>query len=707
MTRVQRSGPWFWWGRAFFVALLAPACASQESARPAELAAAAGQPPVASKPKVSEARELIPREHLFGNPERARGKLSPNGEQTAFIAPVEGVLNVWVGPSNDFDAARPVTNDEGRGIRIFNFLPNGNQLLYLQDRGGNENFHPFFVDLDTGKETGLGLGPQVRAIPVASSDRQPDRMLLGINDRDARLFDVYAIELATGERTLVEENPGFAGWLVDEDLEVRFGVQPTPDGGQIMMARSEAGWTPFLEISGADALSSQPLSFNDEGDGFYMLDSRGRNYAALVVIDAKTGEVRETLVEPDQADISDVIFDPTTHRPIAYATDRLRQEWVGLTPEGTKAVEQISAKLEGDWSVTSQTLDNGKWLVAEDRPEDPGQVYLFDRLRGTVDPFYRTRPKLSDAPLQPMMAFDIEARDGLVLPAYLTLPRGSDPDGDGKPAQPVPLVLNVHGGPWARDSFGYDPEHQWLANRGYGVLSVNFRGSTGLGKEFVNAGNLEWGQKMHDDLLDAKAWAERRGITSPGQTAIYGGSYGGYAVLAGLTFTPEAFACGVDIVGPSNLETLLASIPPYWAPLKRMLATRVGDPETEEGQELLRERSPLYAASDIKRPLLIAQGANDPRVKQAESEQIVEAMQKNELPVTYIVFPDEGHGFARPENRGAFYAVSELFLADCLGGRAEPIGDAFEGSSLTAAEGAEHVSGLPEALESHEPKTAG
>jgi len=293
----------------------------------------------------------------------------------------------------------------------------------------------------------------------------------------------------------------------------------------------------------------------------------------------------------------------------------------------------------------------------------------------------------------------IRARDGLELVSYLTLPAGAW----RRPKAPLPMVLLVHGGPWARDEYGFDPNHQWLADRGWAVLSVNFRGSTGFGKAFVNAGDLEWGRKMHDDLLDAVAWAVKEGIADPARVAIMGGSYGGYATLAGLAFTPDVFCCGVDIVGPSNLETLLATIPPYWAAFFENLARRVGDPRTEAGRRLLQERSPLHAAGAIARPLLIGQGANDPRVKQAESDQIVAAMQEKKIPVTYALFPDEGHGFARPQNRLAFYALSEHLLSRHLGGRAEPIGDDLKGSSLTVTEGVAEIPGLADALESHAP----
>ena len=294
----------------------------------------------------------------------------------------------------------------------------------------------------------------------------------------------------------------------------------------------------------------------------------------------------------------------------------------------------------------------------------------------------------------PMHALEIASRDGLTLPSYLTLPVGSDPDGDGRPDEAVPMILFVHGGPWARDSYGFNSVHQMFANRGYGVLSVNFRGSTGFGKDFLNAANLQWGLKMHDDLIDAVDWAIAEKIAKPDEVAIMGGSYGGYATLAGLTFTPEKFACGVDIVGPSNLETLLSTIPPYWAPLVKIFHERMGDPNTEEGRALLKAASPLYKADRITKPLLIGQGANDPRVKQAESDQIVGAMQQAGIPVTYVLYPDEGHGFAKPANNVAFWAIAENFLAECLGGRAEPIGDALEPSTAQIVEGAEYVQGL-------------
>jgi dipeptidyl aminopeptidase/acylaminoacyl peptidase len=353
----------------------------------------------------------------------------------------------------------------------------------------------------------------------------------------------------------------------------------------------------------------------------------------------------------------------------------------------------------------SRTLDDRKWLVGFTMDDGPVRYYFYDR--DTKEPkfLFSNRSALEKQPLQKMHSQVIEARDGMKLVSYLTLPPGSDPDGDGRPNKPVPMILNVHGGPWARDGWGFDPEHQLFANRGYAVLSVNFRGSTGFGKKFVNAGNKEWAAKMHDDLLDAVDWAVKEKIADPGKIAIMGGSYGGYATLVALTFTPDKFACGVDVVGPSNLLTLLSTIPPYWEPAIQMFRDRVGDNSTEEGKKFLEERSPLGKAEKIKKPLLIGQGKNDPRVKEAEADQIVNAMKAKKIPVTYVLFPDEGHGFARPQNNLAFTAVEEAFLAKILGGRYEPIGGDFEDSTITVPEGAADVPGLSESLKEH--KTAG
>jgi dipeptidyl aminopeptidase/acylaminoacyl peptidase len=361
-------------------------------------------------------------------------------------------------------------------------------------------------------------------------------------------------------------------------------------------------------------------------------------------------------------------------------------------------LEYLKTVVDGDLDVTSRSLDDKIWTVAYTVSDGPVRFYLYDRVKKRATFLFSNRPKLDGLKLAKMHPVLISSRDEKTLVSYLSLPPAADPGGTGRPSQPLPMVLAVHGGPWGRDGWGLNGIHQWLTSRGYAVLSVNFRGSTGFGKDFVNAGDREWAGKMHEDLLDAVEWAVKRGVADRKRVAILGASYGGYATLVGLTFTPEVFACGVDIVGPSNLKTLLSSIPPYWAPLVETFARRVGDPRTDEGRKLLIERSPLTRVGAIQRPLLIGQGANDPRVKQAESDQIVNAMKAKRLPVTYVLFPDEGHGFARPQNRLAFYAVAESFLAQHLGGVYQPIGRDFEGASITVPEGAGHVAGLIDSL---------
>jgi len=408
------------------------------------------------------------------------------------------------------------------------------------------------------------------------------------------------------------------------------------------------------------------------------------------------------LAQDARADIDEGLFEPRSRQLQGYVLEYLKPEMVALGGAANAALAADLKWLEretgGSFSITSRTEADDKWLLTVDRVTTPATAWLFDRSAKTLKLLYVTRPELEGAPLQPMQAHEIKSRDGLTLVSYLTLPRDSQAGADGKPTRAVPMVLDVHGGPWSRDSYGYNGRHQWLANRGYAVLAVNFRGSTGFGKRFVNAADQQWGRAMQDDLLDAVAWAVARGVTTRDKVAITGGSYGGYAALAGLAFTPREFACGVSIVGPSNLFTLLKSIPPYWEDFKQQMYRRMGDPETEAGRALLTERSPLNAAARIERPLLIGQGANDPRVNIAESDQIVDAMKARNIPVSYIVFPDEGHGFARPVNRIAFNAVMESFLGRCLGGRVEPIGVTLKASTAEVRHGAEFAPGVKEAL---------
>jgi dipeptidyl aminopeptidase/acylaminoacyl peptidase len=447
-----------------------------------------------------------------------------------------------------------------------------------------------------------------------------------------------------------------------------------------------------------DVLNTNPLGFDRTGKTLYLFDSRGRDTAALAAINFDSGEER-LLAEDRKADVSNVMIHPTEKHIQAVAFNHIRQRWHVLEDSIAQDLEYLSTVSEGDTEIMSRTLDDRHWIVKYEVDNGPVRYYLYDRDKGQTQFLFVDRKVLDGFQLVKMHPIIIKSRDGLDLVSYLTLPVWSNSEGDARPNRPLPMVLLVHGGPWHRDQWGYNPLHQWLANRGYAVLSVNFRGSTGFGKGFTNAGNREWGGKMHQDLIDAVKWAIEERIAHPDYVAIMGGSYGGYATLVGMTFTPETFACGVDIVGPSSLVTLLESIPPYWQPQVNLFTARVGDYKTEEGRRFLTECSPLTYVERINKPLLIGQGANDPRVKQAESDQIMRAMREKNIQVTYVLYPDEGHGFARPENNLSFYAIVEGFLAKHLGGQAEPPGDDFKGSSITVESGVEHIPGLVEAIQ--------
>jgi dipeptidyl aminopeptidase/acylaminoacyl peptidase len=643
---------------------------------------------------------LIERTKLFGNPSKLAGKISPDGKWLSWIAPRDGVRNVFVAPIGDPAAAKPLTNERDRPIRQYYWSPDSKTILFVNDKGGDENFLLYGVDVATATQKALTPFEKTRVEIVNVSRAVKDRILIGVNNRDPRWHDLYSVDLATGKLTLVLRNDGdYAGFTADEQLVPRVAQKATASGGTdfFRIVGGTVEPTPFASIGLEDSLTTTPLGFTVDGKTLYWLDSRGRDKAALVAQDIASGATKVVAQDP-RADIEGVLADPRTGVIQAWSANYLRDEWTASDPAIGRDITYLETTLKGDVTVDSRTDADDKWTVTVDPVTAPPSTYLFDRRARRLTQLFVTRPELVGAPLVPMYPREIKARDGLTLVSYLSLPAGSDPDGDGRPNSAVPMVLFVHGGPWARDEYGYYSWHQWLANRGYAVLSVNYRGSTGFGKAFISAGDLQWGRKMHDDLIDAVDWAVRSGVTTKDRVAIAGGSYGGYATLAGVTFTPDAFRCGVDIVGPSNLFTLLQTIPPYWEAGKQQFYQRMGDPTTEPGRALLKERSPLFLADKIKVPLLIGQGANDPRVNVRESDQIVAEMTAKNIPVTYVVFPDEGHGFARPVNNIAFNAVTENFLAACLGGRAEPIGDALKGSTAEVRAGAAGVTGLAQAI---------
>jgi dipeptidyl aminopeptidase/acylaminoacyl peptidase len=667
------------------------------------LAATTALTPLASvtvaRAEAPAASSLIPRSEIFGNPSRTSGQVSPDGKWFSFLAPKDGVMNVWVAPLGKIEEAKPVTDAKERPIRQYFWARNSAVILYLNDKGGDENFLLYSADPATAENKLITDFANTRVFIYGGSDKRPDEMVIGLNNRDPKWHDVHLLNTKTGETKLLFENTReYDGFVVDENLNVRFATRATADGGSdVFKLGADFTETPFTQIPFEDGQTTGPAGMTSDGKTLFMTETRGRNTAAITATNLETGETK-TVAEDARADIQGTISDPVTGEILAYGTHFLKSEWTPVGDAVKADIEFLNANLPGQWSVTSQTLDNSKWVLVNDPVTASPNFQLYDRAAKTLTKLFDVRPDLADDKLAPMKGVEIKARDGLTLPSFLSIPAGSDANGDGMPDAPLPMVLNVHGGPWAQDTFGYDGEAQWLANRGYAVLQVNFRGSTGYGKNFVNAADGEWGGKMHDDLIDAIDWAVANGVTTADKIAIYGGSYGGYATMVGMTKTPDRFACGVNIVGVTNLNTFMSTIPAYWESFRAQLYRRVGNPTTEEGKAFLASRSPVNFAQNITKPLLVAQGANDPRVNKDESDQIVAAARKNGATVTYVLYPDEGHGFAKPANRTSFYAVSEAFLSQCLGGQFEPVGDDFDGASLQVLDGVDYVPGLKDAL---------
>ena len=524
--------------------------------------------------------ELIPRRVLFGNPERVSPHISPDGTRLAWIAPHEGVLNVWLAPMGgdgvNWSAAQVVTDDTDRGIRMFAWAHDGRHLLYLQDTGGDENWRLHDVDVTTMQRRDLTPFGNVRTELIAAEKKFPTEILVGLNKDNPQLHDVYRLNLTTGELVKEVTNPGFVGWVADAQLVVRAGIAPQPDGGMVLMVRGDAeeDWRPVLTVSAEDALTSGPIAFSEDGRSLLALSSVGADTGRLVRLDLASGE-QQVLAEDPDADVAGLRIDPDTREPQIVSFLKDRMEYRVLDESVAPDLAAIRALNPGDPSFSDADDADETWLVAFNNDTTAVSYYSYDRRTREGRFLFEARPELSRYQLAPMQPFTFTSRDGLTIHGYATFP----PDG---PRTGLPTVLNVHGGPWARDAWGYDPEAQWLANRGYLCVQVNFRGSTGYGKAFVNAGDREWGGRMHDDLVDAVAHITGQQWADPARVAIYGGSYGGYAALVGAAFTPELFRCAVDIVGPSNLKTLIETIPPYWAPMIAQFRNRVGDPAKDE-----------------------------------------------------------------------------------------------------------------------------
>jgi len=617
--------------------------------------------PQIPRPRVD--KDLIPRKVIFGNPKKSAIRISPDGTRLSYLAPVKGVMNVWVQTVGK-DDARAVTADGYRGIRSYFWTPGGKSILYMQDVGGNENYRIYQVTLATGKARLLTPAKGVRAGIVAVSKHHPNTILVSMNQRSRRVFDVYRMDLSTGKATLDTQNPGnIVGWVADFDFRVRAGLAIDAQGQKMLVVRDDLK-KPWRTLRRWTALESGgPAAFTRDGKSIIVLGNKGSDKSRLYTIGVADGKITEIYTNP-KADLSGVELNPDDNRIEAVSTEYVKKEWKAIDPKFKTDLDALRTLAKGNrFGIGSRTHDDKRWVVAVGGPTMPVRYYLYERAAKKFRLVVATRPDLGRYKLSPMKPVIIPARDGLKLVCYLT-----------RPARPLkgkqPLILFVHGGPWSRDKYSYHPWVQWLTNRGYVVLQVNFRGSAGFGKKYLNLGNKQWGKNMQHDLTDAVKWAIANADVDPKRVGIMGGSYGGYAALAGVTFTPDLYRVAVDIVGPSNIITLLKSVPPYWKPLMAIFTTRVGDLKKDYNQ--LMDRSPLCHADKIRTPLAIFQGANDPRVKIHESDQIVAAIRRRGGKVLYVVYPDEGHGFRREPNRMDFLARTEVFLAKHLGGRLQP-----------------------------------
>ncbi len=617
---------------------------------------------------------LIDREIIFGNPEYAGAQISPDGKYVSFVKPYKDTMNVWVkGVDEPFTAARPMTADTARPVRNYFWSHDSKYILFVQDKGGDENFNVYAVnpadkpaagsDVPTARNITDAKG--IRAMIQAVPESDPDAIYVGINDRDKAWHDLYKVKISTGERTLINENRDrYQGMVFDNADKMRLAVRSAQNGDtEILKIGADGKATKIYDCNAFETCG--PIRFHKDNKRVYMQTNKGDlDLIELVLMDAETGAVTKVESDPlGKVDFGGANFSDVTDEIVAttYEDDRDRIYWKDKAFE--RDYKEIKSKL-GDRDVTFQsaTKDESKFIVVTSSDVDPGTVWLYDRKSKNLKTLYKVREKLDRTALSPMKAVRYKSSDGLEIPAYLTIPKGSN-------GKNLPTVLFIHGGPWGRDSWGYHAYAQFLANRGYAVLQPNFRASTGYGKKFLNAGNNEWGEKMQDDITWGKKYLIEQGIADPKRVAIMGGSYGGYAALAGVAFTPDEYAASVAIVPPSNLVTLLEAIPPYWEAARSIFYKRMGNPNTPEGLAQMKRQSPLTNADKIKTPLLVVQGANDPRVNKRESDQIVVALRDRSYPVEYLVAPDEGHGFARPVNNMAMVATAEKFLAKHIGGR--------------------------------------
>lgn len=629
-----------------------------------------------AKPKASGLPPIIDRDLFFGNPEIAAAQLSPDGKYISFLKPWKDTRNIYVkGVDEPFSAARLLTTETKRPVLGYFWTRDSKYVLYVKDNAGDENYNIFAVDPSAKAAEGADAPPSrdltglkgVRVYIYALPKHDPDVLYMGLNDRDKAWHDLYKLSISTGQKTLVRKNTDrITAWMFDLDGKLRMATRSAENGDTEFLRVDPDTFTKIYSCNVFETCA--PLQFKPGNKSVYIETNKDANLISLALLDPDNGTM--DIVESDplgKVDLGGALF--------SEATDELVETWYIAARAKTYYKDQafgddvhwIERKFQYpkyEVRVVSRTSDESTWLVTVVSDAEPGQTYLFARKTHTLTPQFRIWEKLPREYLAEMKSITYPSSDGLEVPAYLTLPKGVA-------AKNLPTLVFPHGGPWGRDDWGYNPLAQFFANRGYAVLMPNFRGSTGYGKKFLDAGNLEWGAKMQDDLTWGAKYLIKQGIANPTRVGIIGGSYGGYATLAGVTFTPDLYSAAVDIVGPSNLITLLDSIPPYWEPIRKLFYNRMGDPNTPEGKKLLTERSPLTYANRIKTPLLVVQGANDPRVNRREAEQIVIALRDRGFPVEYLLAPDEGHGFARPVNNLAMFMAAEKFLGEHLGGRVQ------------------------------------
>lgn len=612
---------------------------------------------------------LLDREIFFGNPEISGSQLSPDGKFVSFVKPLNGVRNVFVkGIDEPFSAAHAVTFETKRPIAGYFWSQDGKFILFVKDNDGDENFNVYAVNPAEAKPSARNItaGEKVRAFIQGTPRSEPDAIYVGLNDRDPSWHDLYKISISTGEKTLIRKNTDrLQGFIFDNADKIRLAVR-SAENGDTEIIRLDPDGTSKMIYSCDWSESCSPVRFAKDNKRFYLQTNKGdRDLSELVLFDPET--MKEELVEKDplgRVDFGGAAFSELSDEIVftSYEDDKTRIYFKDKKFEKDYQKVQKSLGPNRELSFQSSTKDERKWIVVSYSDIDPGTVWLFDRKTGGLTTLYQVRDKIPRDAMSEMKPIRYKSSDGLEIPAYLTLPKGLAPKN-------LPLIVFPHGGPWARDSWGFNGYAQFLANRGYAVLQPNFRASTGYGKKFLNSGNQQWGDLMQDDITWGVKYLVSQGIADPKRVGIMGGSYGGYATLAGVTFTPDVYAAAVAIVAPSNLNTLLASIPPYWEAGRKLFHQRMGDPTTPAGKAKLDRQSPLNSVEKIKTPLMVVQGANDPRVKKAEADQIVIALRERKYPVEYLLAPDEGHGFQRPINNMAMFMSVEKFLAKHLGGR--------------------------------------